>query len=85
MQADLVLERQLRVPHLGRQAAGRERERESLGLAWVSETLKPTPSDTPSPTRPHLPMSLANHSSMSLFLFKLPHRVINKIVKCECS
>jgi hypothetical protein len=33
----------------------RERERErALGLAWVFDTTKLTPSDTFSPTRPHL-------------------------------
>lgn len=32
----------------------RQRERENLGLERCSQTSKPTPSDIPSPTRPHL-------------------------------
>ena len=43
MQADLVLERSLRVFHLDPQAAGRERERELLEpQGQPSDTLSPT-------------------------------------------
>ena len=45
VQADMVLEKELRVQHQDHQAVGRESE--PLVLAWASETLKPTPRDTP--------------------------------------
>jgi hypothetical protein len=50
MESDKVLEKDSRVLHLDQQAAGRKR----LGLALAFETSKPTPSDTPPSTRPHL-------------------------------
>lgn len=31
-----------------------DEERVKLGLVWTFETLKPIPSDTPFPARPHL-------------------------------
>jgi hypothetical protein len=44
MQADMVLEKEPRVLYLDWLAA--EEERVILGLAWASETSKPTPCDT---------------------------------------
>lgn len=44
MQADLVLEKVLRVLHMDLQAVGIECE--TLGMASASESSKPTPSDT---------------------------------------
>lgn len=37
MQADMMLEKQLRVLHLDLHTAGRERERDTLGLGLVSQ------------------------------------------------
>jgi hypothetical protein len=51
MQADMVLERELKVLHPDSQAAGK---RETPGLGWVFQISKPTPSDILPPTRPHL-------------------------------
>jgi hypothetical protein len=51
-QADMVLQKELRVPHLDLRASGRENE---THWAWlrVSETSKPSLSDTLPPGRPH--------------------------------
>ena len=49
-QADMVLEKELRVLHLDWQAAGRE----TPDLARAFETSKPTPSDILPPTRTYL-------------------------------
>ena len=46
----MLLENELKVPHLDLQTT--ERKKEPLGLASASETLKP--SDTLPPTKPHL-------------------------------
>ena len=54
MQADMVLEKALRVLHPDLQAAGRESD---TGPGSV-ETSKPTASDTLPPTRPRLPILL---------------------------
>lgn len=51
MWAEIILERQLRVWHVDQR---QQEERMTLGLAWESETSKPTFSDKPMPTRPHL-------------------------------
>jgi hypothetical protein len=49
-QADMVLEKLMRVPCSDSQAAGRE----SLGVAWAFETSNPTSSDMLPLPRPHL-------------------------------
>ena len=51
IQADMLLEKELRILHLDPQAAGRERHWAWLGL---QKTSKPTPSDTLLPTRSYL-------------------------------
>jgi hypothetical protein len=48
LQADMVLEGQLRVLHADPQTAGRQKE------TGLFETSKPVPSVTLPPTRPHL-------------------------------
>jgi hypothetical protein len=50
MQADMVLEKELRVLHPHRQQA----ERHTLDLTRTLETSKPAPGDTLPPTRPDL-------------------------------
>jgi hypothetical protein len=49
MEADMVLERKLRVPQPNPQA----RKRETLELAWAFKTPKPAPSDRLPQIRPH--------------------------------
>ena len=52
MKADMVLEKQLKVPHLDQQAAGKERDIWSLkAQPWWCTSCNKT---TPTPTRPHL-------------------------------
>jgi hypothetical protein len=55
----MVLEKELRVLHPEPPA-----QRETLDLAWASETSKPTLSDTLPPTRPHL-LILSNSATPS--------------------
>ena len=69
MQADMVLERKLRVLHLGRH----QEEKVTLGLAEVSKTSKSTPSDALPPTRPHLlyhPLSVQIYEPMGSSLMR---------------
>lgn len=88
MQANLVLEKELRVPHLDPQAAA-VREWDPVGLAWASETSKPAPSPTPpwntTSKNATPPNGAIPYESVPLFSFKLPQfcrRVVASALNC---
>lgn len=72
--------------HPDPQAAGREKDRQTLGLVWAFKTSRPIHSDTPPPTRTHLQILPKQFISWGLSMQIWAYRAIlnQTTILCLC-